>query len=197
VRHQRHEQLKQLLSRTRGVDAAYKLVKPEPPTPAARQRWTPKEFERVKIIAGPRKGAIAIVRIITGPFSAICYIEGDEEDKRHQIAFNQMEAFTEVAPPTSVKEELKQKQKQMGLGSSKEILKDQGRNEGFDTSEQPTLMVTLTSEEIAVIETTDKILKLSTKQLYEVMCKVEPKLSAAHLEAIWKALEKSLAHKAA
>ncbi len=58
-------------------------------------------------------------------------------------------------------------------------------------------MVALTSDEIAIAEVADKLLKLSTKQLYEVMSKVQPDLSAAHLEAIWKALEKSLAHKAA
>ncbi|MEH1786480.1 MAG: ParB/RepB/Spo0J family partition protein [Nostoc sp.] len=197
VRHKQHEQLKQLLSRTRGVDAAYKLIKPEPPPNQTQQRWKPKEFERVKIIDGPNKGSLATVRVITGAFSAVCHLDGTPEDKRHQIAFSQMQAIPEVKP-TSVTAELDQKQKESGLGTVRsQLLPDKARNEGFNTSEQPTLMVTLTSDEIAVAEVADKLLKLTSKQLYEVMCKVEPQLSAAHLEAIWKALEKSLAHKAA
>ncbi|QLE42280.1 hypothetical protein FD723_18850 [Nostoc sp. C052] len=204
VRHQQHQQLKQILSRTRGVDAAYKLIKPEPPPKqTSQQRWTPKILDKVKIIAGPHKGAIATVRTAGGAFSADCYIEGDPENKRHQIAFNQMEALPEEKPLTSVAQELKQKQKELGLSGrssppqASQLLPDKDRNEGFNTSEQPTLMVTLTSDEIAVAEAADKILKLTSKQLYEVMCKVEPSLTGAHLEAIWKALEKSLAHKAA
>ncbi|MEH1777074.1 hypothetical protein [Nostoc sp.] len=198
VRHHKHQQLKALLSRTRGVDAAYKLVKPEPSSkPVQPQRWTPKEFERVKIIAGAHKGSLATVRVVTGAFSAICHVDGTPDDKRYQIAFNQMEAFTEVKPPTSVKQELKQKQQVLGLGTRSQILEDQGRNEGFNPAEQPTLMVTLTNDEIVVAETANALLKLTTKQLYEVMCKVEPELSTAQLEAIWKALEKSLSHKAA
>ncbi|WP_375494735.1 hypothetical protein [uncultured Nostoc sp.] len=194
-----------MLSRTRGVDAAYKLIKPpEAPPKTAQQRWKPKEFERVKIIDGPHKGAIATVRVATGAFSAVCHIDGTPEEKRHQIAFNQMEALPEATKPlTSVTQELNQKQKELGLAGrsshtlASQLLPDKDRNEGFNTSEQPTLMVTLTSDEIAVAEVADKLLKLTSKQLYEVMCKVEPQLSAAHLEAIWKALEKSLAHKAA
>lgn len=198
VRQKQHEQLKQLLSRTRGVDAAYKLIKPEPPPNQTQQRWKPKEFERVKIIDGPNKGSLATVRVITGAFSAVCHLDGTPEDKRHQIAFNQMQAIPEVKPPTSVTQELDQKQKESGLGTRRsQLLPDKARNEGFNTSEQPTLMVTLTSDEIAVAETAEKLLKLTSKQLYEVMCKVEPELTGAHLEAIWKALEKSLAHKAA
>ncbi|MEH2148636.1 MAG: hypothetical protein V7K63_10830 [Nostoc sp.] len=197
VRHQQHQQLKALLSRTRGVDAAYKLVKPESSSkPVQPQRWTPKEFERVKIIAGAHKGSLATVRVVTGAFSAICHVDGTPDDKRHQIAFNQVEALPTA--PTSVTQELNQKQKEMGLGSKRsQILEDQGRNEGFNPAEQPTLMVTLTNDEIVVAETVNALLKLTTKQLHEVMCKVEPELSTAQLEAIWKALEKSLSHKAA
>ncbi|MEH2034052.1 MAG: ParB/RepB/Spo0J family partition protein [Nostoc sp.] len=201
VRQKQHEQLKQLLSRTRGVDAAYKLIKPEPPPNQTQQRWKPKEFkefERVKIIDGPNKGSLATVRVITGAFSAVCHLDGTPEDKRHQIAFNQMQAIPEVKPPTSVTQELDQKQKESGLGTRRsQLLPDKDRNEGFNTAENPTLMVTLTSDEIAVAEAANKLIKLTSKQLYEVMCKVEPELTSAHLEAIWKALEKSLAHKAA
>lgn len=195
VRHQQHQQLKQLLSRTRGVDAAYKLIKPELPPPFNQtKRWIPKILDKVKIIAGPHKGAAATVRAITG-ISAICHIDGTPEEKRHQIAFNQMEALS--VAPTSVTQELKQKQKESGLRGREQLLPDKNRNEGFNTAEQPALLLTLTSDEIAVAEIAEKILKLSTKQLYEVMCKIEPKLDTASLNAIWKALEKSLAHKAA
>ncbi|MBN3875267.1 ParB N-terminal domain-containing protein [Nostoc sp. JL23] len=197
VRHQQHEQLKQLLSRTRGVDAAYKLIKPEPPPNKTVQRWTPKEFERVKIINGPHKGAIAVVRIITGPFSSICYIEGDPEDKRHQIAFNQMEALP--TPPTSVTQELNQKQQSLGFGSKRsQLLPEVSRNVGPPVEQQSSSITNLNATgDVLVTEVAIALLKLTSKQLHEVMCKVQPELSGAQLEAIWKALEKSLAHKAA
>jgi hypothetical protein len=201
VRHQQHEQLKQLLSRTRGVDAAYKLVKPEPPPKAvAQQRWKPKEFERVRIIDGPHKGAIATVRVITGAFSAVCHLDGTPEDKRHQITFNQMEAIPEVKPPTSVVQELNQKQKELGLGAQRsQLLPEIVRNEGHSPEQQlPASIISLNSTgDVLVTEMAIALLKLSSKQLFEVMCKIEPDLDAGRLNAIWKALEKSLAHKAA
>ncbi|MEH1821511.1 MAG: ParB/RepB/Spo0J family partition protein [Nostoc sp.] len=197
VRHKQHEQLKQLLSRTRGVDTAYKLVKPEPPSnQTSQQRWIPKEFERVKIINGPHKGKNATVRVITG-ISAVCHIEGESEHKRHQVAFNQMEALP--TQPTSVTQELNQKQKEMGLGGRRsQLLPEVSRNEGPPVEQQSSSITNLnTTGDVLVTEVAITLLKLSSKQMYEVMCKVEPQLSAAHLEAIWKALEKSLAHKAA
>ena len=48
-----------------------------------------------------------------------------------------------------------------------------------------------------VTEVAIALLKLTPKQLHEVMQRIEPELNASQLEAIWKALEKSLAHKAA
>ncbi|MEH1808528.1 hypothetical protein [Nostoc sp.] len=207
VRHQQYQQLKQILSKPRGVDAAYKLIKPEPPPPPTNQtqrRWTPKEFERVKIINGPHKGAMsttgctyAIVRIITGPFSAICYIEGDPEDKRHQIAFNQMEALP--TPPTSVTQELNQKQQSLGFGSKRsQLLPEVSRNVGPPVEQQSSSITNLNATgDVLVTEVAIALLKLTPKQMYEVMCRVQPELDASRLEAIWKALEKSLAHKAA
>jgi hypothetical protein len=200
VRHQQHQQLKQILSRTRGVDAAYKLIKPEPPPKqTSQQRWTPKILDRVKIIAGPYKGLMATVRATTGAFSAVCHIDGTPEDKRHQIAFNQMEAITKIAPPTSVKEESNQKQKELGLGGKRsQLLPEVSRNEGPPVEQQSATITNLNATgDVLVTEVAIALLKLTTKQLHEVMCKVEPELSAAHLEAIWKALEKSLSHKAA
>ncbi|HYX15077.1 MAG TPA: ParB N-terminal domain-containing protein, partial [Nostoc sp.] len=188
VRHQQHEQLKQLLSRTRGVDAAYKLVKPEPPNkPVQSQRWTPKEFERVKITGGPHKGSLAIVRIITGPFSAVCYIEGEPEDKRHQIAFNQMEAIPQAAPPTSVTQELKQQQQSLGLGTRTQILPDKVRNEGHPPEQQLPASITNINAigEVQVAEMAIALLSLTPKQLFEVMSKAQPDFSTSQLEAIW------------
>ncbi|MEH2201150.1 hypothetical protein [Nostoc sp.] len=202
VQHHRHQQFKQLLSRSRGVDAAYKLVKESAPpatTGTNHKRWTPKEFERVKIIAGPHKGAIATVRVLTGTFSSICHIDGTPDHKRHQIAFNQMEAIP--APPTSVRQELKQQQKNSGLGTRTQILPDKVRNEGHPPEQQLPASITninaTATGEVHVAEMAIALLALTPKQLFEVMSKAHPDFSSSQLEAIWKALEKSLAHKAA
>ncbi|BBD69554.1 hypothetical protein NIES4072_31130 [Nostoc commune NIES-4072] len=204
VQHHRHQQFKQLLSRPRGVDAAYKLIKESAPLATAEinhKRWTPKEFERVKIKDGPYKGHLATVRVVTGAFSAVCHIDGTPEDKRYQIAFNQMEAIPEVTkPPTSVKQELNQKQEELGFGRGKrsQLLPEVSRNQGPPVEQQSATITNLnTTGDVLACEVAIALLKLTPKQMYEVMCKVEPELDASRLEAIWKALEKSLAHKAA
>ncbi|MEH2086866.1 hypothetical protein [Nostoc sp.] len=203
VQHHRHQQFKQLLSRPRGVDAAYKLVKESAPPSASgtnHKRWIPKEFERVKITAGPYKGKEATVRVITGPFSSICHIDGTPEEKRHQIAFDQMEAIVEVSIlPTSVTQELKQQQQSLGLGTRSQILPDKVRNEGHPPEQQlPSCITNINATgEVQVTEMAIALLSLTPKQLFEVMSKAQADFSASQLEAIWKALEKSLAHKAA
>ena len=193
-------QLKMALSKPRGVDAAYKLVKPLSETGDSDKRWTPKEYERVRIVAGEHLGSLATVRVVTGAFSAICHVDGTPEEKRYQIAFGQMETLPkEVLPPTSVKEELNRKQKEMGLGSRKQLFPEVARNEGSPALEQQPASITNlnTTGDVLVTEVAIALLKLTSKQLFEVMSKIEPDLTPPQLEAIWKALEKSLAHKAA
>ncbi|QKQ75570.1 hypothetical protein [Nostoc sp. TCL240-02] len=201
VQHHRHQQFKQLLSRPRGVDAAYKLVKESAPPSAGtnHSRWTPKEFERVKITGGTHKGSIATVRVITGPFSSICHIDGTPENKREQVPFNQMEAMSQAAPPTSVKQELKQKQQAAGFGKGEQLFKESDRNEGHSPEQQLSASITNINAigEVQVTEMAIALLSLTSKQLFEVMSKARPDFSTSQLEAIWKALEKSLAHKAA
>jgi hypothetical protein len=207
VQHHRHQQFKQLLSRPRGVDAAYKLVKESSPPAggtANPPRWIPKEFERVKITDGPHKGKEATVRVITGPFSSVCHIDGTPENKREQIPFNQMKAIPQAQAeslPTSVREELKQKQQAAGFGKGEQLFKESDRNEGHRPEQQlpasiTNINVTATGE-VQVAEMAIALLALSPKQLFEVMNKAHPDFSTPQLEAIWKALEKSLAHKAA
>ncbi|QLE47915.1 hypothetical protein FD724_07155 [Nostoc sp. C057] len=192
VRHQQHQQLKQILSRPRGVDAAYKLIKPAvPSTNQAQQRWTPKEFERVKIIGGPHKGAIAVVRTITGPFSAVCYLEGDPEDKRHQIAFNQMEALPVTKPPTSVTAELEQKQEELGFGKGKrsQLLPDLTRNEGPPIEQQSATITNLNATgDVLVTEVAIALSRLTPEQLNQAISKASQTWSKAQIEAAYQAL---------
>ncbi|MEH2393710.1 MAG: hypothetical protein V7K21_19285 [Nostoc sp.] len=216
VQHHRHQQFKQLLSRTRGVDAAYKLVKPAvSPSLDIQQRslkkslhlgeaqdrvfrWIPKLLERVKIIGGPHKGKLATVRVVLS-LEVMAHIDGAPENKRDNIAFRHLEPNTEEKTFTSVAQETAAKQKEMGFGRGRsQLLPDLARNVGSPVEQQPALITNLNViGDVLVTEVAIALLKLTPKQLHEVMCKVEPELTSAHLEAIWKALEKSLSHKAA
>ncbi|MFN6572350.1 ParB N-terminal domain-containing protein [Dendronalium sp. ChiSLP03b] len=212
-------QLKIALSKPRGVDAAYKLVAEGRRTTVAttggtparhclqkaegrgQKRWIPKELERVKIIDGPHKGKNATVRVLTG-ICAIVHVDGTPDPKREQIPFNQMEALEEEAqkPITSVTQESKQKQQELGLGKRREqVLPDLARNTGVKPEEQ--LQASATNLNVAgdalVGEVAIALLKLSPKQMSEVMLRVGPDLSVPQLEAIWQALGDRLAHKAA
>lgn len=99
ARHQQHQQLKQVLSKPRGVDAAYKLIKPQAPLSRGaggeqggsknKTPWKPKETEIVEIIGGTYKGKQAEVRVICGSM-AMCLVDGDDEDKRRNILLSDM-----------------------------------------------------------------------------------------------------------
>lgn len=205
ARHQQYEQLKQILSRPRGVDAAYKLIAPQPikaPTskPQEPKKWVPKEYERIRISAGIHKNKLATVTVILG-FQALCHIDGTPETKREQILFTQMQPIDEGMSEelTSVRQLVKQQQQDLGLGSREQVLPSISSNVGVEPVEQMQASATnfnvvgdaLTTE-IAIA-----LLKLSPKQMHEVMKKVEPDLTTHQLEAIWKALESHLSHKAA
>lgn len=203
ARHQQHQQLKQLLSRPRGVDAAYKLVKPpEKPQPPTRNKWIPKEGDRIHILSGPHKGKDATITVALNSLCGICHIDGNPEHKRDQIPYNKCELISEQVEekkPTSIHQEISQQQQDLGLGRGKQILPTIERNQGEKTVEP--LQASATNLNVVgdalVGEMAVALLKLSPKQLGEVMRQVEPELSVPQLEAIWKALSDRLAHKAA
>lgn len=203
--HKKHQELKQILSRTRGVDAAYKLA--SPPPDKFKQKWIPQPFERVKIISGPHKGKTATVTIVL-TFEAMVHIDGSPEEKRDNIAFRCLEQINVESttstplssqPPTSVSQELKQKQLGLGLGTREQIFPDKERNEGHPREQQLPASITNINAvgDALVTEMAIALLKLTSKQLFEVMVRIEPDLDTGQINAIWKALEKSLAHKVA
>ncbi|WP_445634609.1 ParB/Sulfiredoxin domain-containing protein [Nostoc sp. DSM 114161] len=219
VQHHRHQQFKQLLSRPRGVDAAYKLVKESaPPAPSKTHtsqsgkrsltksrseetsapvlRWIPKELDRVKIIGGPYEGKTATARIILS-LEIMAHIDGTPENERKNIPLRYLEPLKEESsqPLTSVTQELKQQQQSLGLGTRSQIFPEAPRNEGDPRDSVQPSSINLKPEPVE--EVAIALLKLTPKQLYEMMCRIEPELDTDRLNAIWKALEKSLAHKAA
>ncbi len=223
--HKKHQELKQILSRPRGVDAAYKLAKVStgeyprgafrgesdhgdsprgafrinpPPPDKFKQKWIPRPFERVKIIDGPHKGKLATVTIVL-TFEVMAHIDGMPDEKRENIPFRCLEPIVEAKTFTSVTQETAAKQKEMGFGTRSQLFKESDRNEGHSHHQQlPASIISLNStDDVLVTEIAIALLKLTAKQLFEVMSKVQPDLTTPQIEAVWKALEKSLAHKAA
>ncbi len=187
-------QLKIALSKPRGVDAAYKLVKPE----IRQQRWIPKEGDKVRIIKGFHKDKLATVTVLLS-MCALCHVEGNPESKRDQISFTEMEPVEVEQPVTSIKEELKQKQKELGLGNRTQIFPDVPRNSAAPTD--PPMQASAIN--LAVVgdalsfEVAIALIRLTPKQMGEVFAKIEGDLSVQQIEAIWQALQNHFAHKAA
>ena len=194
TQNKKHEQLKEILSKSRGVDAAYKLVKP--PEKAKEQRWIPSENERVKVTGGEHQGKQATVCFLLS-ICAVCHIDGTPEEKREQIPFKYLARVQEA--PTSTKEEINQQQQSLGLGKREQIFPSMPKNTGTAPTEQ--LQATATNLNVVgdalVGEVAIAILKLSPKQMHEVFQKIGGDLSSAQLEAVWQALSTHLAHKSA
>ncbi|MBD2771199.1 ParB/RepB/Spo0J family partition protein [Iningainema tapete] len=210
VRGDRHRQLKELLSKPRGVDAAYKLVKekeePKPTStkhkPAQSEKWIPKELERIKVTGGEHSGKEATVMVVLS-MCAITHIDGSPESKRDQIPFNQMRPLEQPSIPTdkstSVKEEIRKKQQELGLGSGEQVLPDKQRNEGTAPSEpiQASAINFKTTGDALVTEVAIALLRLSPKQLSEVMRSCGPDFTSTQIEAIYQGLKQQITHKAA
>ncbi|MBD2437390.1 ParB/RepB/Spo0J family partition protein [Nostoc sp. FACHB-110] len=197
----KRSQLKMALSKPRGVDAAYKLVKPTQPTQKPQQRWIPKEGDKVRILKGQYQDKLATVTVVLS-MCALCHVEGNPEAKRDQISFTEMELVEpveEVKPVTSVKQENKQQQKDLGLGNRNQVLPEVKRNIGNAPTEQmQSSAVNLTvAGDGLVAEVAIALTRLTPKQMGEVFAKIEDDLSTQQLEAIWQALHNHFAHKAA
>ncbi|WP_099067893.1 hypothetical protein [Nostoc linckia] len=161
--------------------------------------WIPKETEIVEVTGGEHKDKLAEVRVITGN-TAMCFVDGSTKHVHILLSHMQPQQEKLQEPPTSVTQELKQKQKDLGLGTRSQIFPDKERNEGFKPEQQlasASIVDLNTNGDALVTEVAIALLKLAPKQMYEVMCRIEPELGTDRLNAIWKALEKSLAHKAA
>ncbi|MBD2488984.1 ParB/RepB/Spo0J family partition protein [Aulosira sp. FACHB-615] len=190
-------QLKMALSKPRGVDAAYKLVKPSEQKQFS--RWIPKEGDKVRIVKGRYKDKLATVTVVLS-LCALCHVEGNPEAKRDQIPFTDMELVEEVIKPvTSIQQEVKQQQNDLGLGNRAQVLPDIKRNTGIAPVEQMQSSATNLNVvgDSLVTEVAIALIKLSPKQMGEVFAKIEDDLSTQQLEAIWQSLRNHFAHKAA
>lgn len=192
ARHQQHQALKQILSKPRGVDAAYKLLKSDKPAPP--ERWMPREFDRVKITGGENKGRNATVRVITGAFSAVCHIDGTPDEKRHQIAFQQMEPLVEETKPiASLNQELKQRQKNLGLGVASQALPSVRSNDAKPQEQQQASAVNLNLNGEALIgEVAIALMRLSPEQLNQAIVSASSNWSKAQIEACYQALHQQM-----
>ncbi|WP_414755608.1 ParB/RepB/Spo0J family partition protein [Anabaena sp. CCY 9910] len=207
-RHEMHQKLKSCLSKTRGVDAAYQLIKP---TEGRGQRaegrrentWIPQVGDRIRITNGSYKNRTAEVTVVL-TFGAMCWIEGTPEERREQIAFKDMESVQSTVnsqqsivngQQSTVKAETKLKQQKLGLGNGSQTLPDVRRNEGFE----PTESMQASSVNLSVVgdgivgEVVIALLKLTPKQLSEAMSRASSDLSTPQIEAIVQGLQ--IAHR--
>ncbi len=165
--------------------------------PASKDKpWIPKETEEVEIIGGEFKGKRAEVRVISGSM-AMCIVDGDEEDKRRNIRLSDMkpiEKVSESAEVTSVNQETKQQQQNLGLGKSEQVLPEGERNKGFNPTEvnqQPATVVNLNATgDVLVNEVAIALIRLTPEQLNLAIIKAFPGWDKAHVEAAYQALHK-------
>ncbi|MFK0733801.1 MAG: hypothetical protein ACFKPT_02490 [Gloeotrichia echinulata GP01] len=193
ARHQQHQALKQILSKPRGVDAAYKLVKSDKPSEV--QRWTPKQFDRVRITGGEHKNKNATVRVITGAFCAICHVDGTPDEKRYQIAFQQMEALVveERKPIASVNQELKQRQKSLGLGIASQVLPSINSNDAKPEEQQQASAVNLNLNGDTLIgEVVIALMRLTPEQLNQAIVQASANWDKSQIEACYQALHQQM-----
>lgn len=132
---------------------------------AAKQppQWKPSEGDRVSILSGEYKDKEAEVRLVSG-ISVMCLIDG-MEDQRKWIPLADIQAIVPIeeqqAEPTSVKEEVQQKAKELGI--PKTGLPDTGRNEGME--EQERLPATYTGNEARYAEMAIDLVVMPVEQL--------------------------------
>lgn len=165
------------------------------------QRWVPKVGDRVKITQGQYKDKLATVTVVL-TFHTLCHIDGNPDNKRDQVTFAEMEPVEaeEAKPITSQAQEIKQQQKDLGLGKGAQVLPEMKRNTGIAPTEQP-MQASATNLNVAgdslVAEIAIALTRLTPKQMHDVFAKIEPDLSTQQLDAIWAALSIHFAHKAA
>jgi ParB-like chromosome segregation protein Spo0J len=196
VRGDRHQQLKELLSKPKGVDAAYKLVA-ERPTPKAKkevhqeEKWLPNELDRICITGGDHKGKLATVRVKL-TFHALCHLDGTPEGKRVQIGFDQMKLL-DTEKPTSVTEELRSQQQDLGLGTGEQIFPSIPPNTEPVPERMPSSLINLNvvQGDALVVETAIALSRLTPEQINQAISKASMNWDKAQIEAAYSALHQS------
>jgi hypothetical protein len=196
VRGDRHQQLKELLSKPKGVDAAYKLVA-ESATPKEKKKahaslkWIPQEMERIEVTSGLYTGKVATVRVKL-TLHALCHLDGTPEGKRIQVPYQAMKPLENTA--TSIKEELRSQQQDLGLGTKEQIFPSIPPNAEPETNEQmPASVVNLSivQGDALVVETAIALSRLSPEQINQAISKASMNWDKAQIEAAYSALHQS------
>ncbi|NDJ20926.1 hypothetical protein GS682_04560 [Nostoc sp. B(2019)] len=160
--------------------------------PKKEKPWLPKETEKVEIVRGEHKGKHAEVRVISGNM-AMCLVDGDEEDKRRNIYLSDMKPLeSEQKPLTSVKQELQQKQEEMGFGKGEQLFPEAERNEGINPVTQQQMPASIynlnTIGDALVTEVAIALSRLTPEQINEAIRKASQSWSKAQVEAAYQAL---------
>jgi hypothetical protein len=185
------QELERILSGSKGVNAAVKLVTPPKPKKETLKKWTPKILDRVEVIGGQYKGKAGTVRVLLS-LVALVHFDDAPEEERKQVEFRHLKLLEEGAKrePTSVLEEQAQKQQELGLGKGREqVLPSIPINTGMQPEERfPASYTAVPLSEIAIALT-----RLSPQQLAEVFHNCDAYLSDEHITALWNALAHRLA----
>jgi Homeodomain-like domain len=151
--------------------------------------WHPLVTETVEIIGGEHKGKHAEIRVIVGNM-AMCLVEGDEEDKRRNIYLSDMKPQQiPQQPPTSVKEELRQKQEEMGFGRGEQLFPEIPRNEEPLPEQLPASMPNFAAiGDALVTEVAIALMRLTPEEINQAIRKASANWSGGQIEAAYQAL---------
>jgi hypothetical protein len=151
--------------------------------------WLPKEAEIVQVTDGEHKGKLAEVRVITGN-TAMCFVDGST--KHVHILLSHINPLPEKPqePVTSVKEELRQKQKDLGLGTDKQIFPDVDRGEPYKEEDRQSAQIVNLSvtDESLVTEVAIALMRLTPEQINEAIKKAAAHWKPGQIEAAYQAL---------
>ena len=195
VRGDRHYQLKELLSKPRGVDAAYKLVA-ESATPKEKKKahsslkWIPQEMERIEVTGGLYTGKVATVRVKL-TLHALCHLDGTPEGKRIQVPYQAMKPLENTA--NSVTEELRSQQQDLGLGKGEQVFPSIPPNAEPVPERMPSTVVNLSvvQGDALVTETAIALSRLTPEQINQAISKASMNWDKAQIEAAYSALHQS------
>jgi hypothetical protein len=173
---EKFEKLKSIVSQTKGVDAAYKLIKPNKEKP----QWMPKVLDEVEVTEGQFKGEFGFVATVLGQCALINF-DSALWGAIKQVDFRFLKPIKEETH-TSVTQETQSKQQALGLGTGTEqVLPAVKRNDGTDPKQPPPMPASATNLR-DVVEIAIALQQLTPEKLHQVFVRLS--LSEAQTAAI-------------
>ncbi len=160
----------------------------KPRTTKKEKPWLPSATEVVLVTDGEHKGKTAEVRVVTGN-TAMCFVDGNTRHVHIHLSHMKPVVKKPQDPPTSVKQELQQKQEEMGFGKGEQLFPEAPRNEEPSPEQLPASMPNFAAiGDALVVEVAIALSRLTPEQLNQAISKASQTWSKAQVESAYQAL---------